>query len=273
MGVAAVLVLLYTGGLVKILVVMYSVNVFVTFTLSQLGMVRHWWNERRGLAHWRRRLIVASIGTLVTFGILCVTASVKFSEGGWVTLVVTGALIGFCFIVKYHYLRVRGLLSSLDDVLMNLNLPEAKTLPDLAPEGPTAIVLVESYAGLGIHTLLSIQRMFPRHFKNFVFCSVGLVDSGQFKGAADLHSLEMKVREDLEKYVHLAQRMGFYAEYRYTVGTDLIAELEGMCLDLIKEFRRSVVFAGQLVFQKENLFTRSLHHETAFAVQRRLQFR
>ena len=34
-----------------------------------------------------------------------------------------------------------------------------------------------------------------------------------------------------------------------------------------------MVFAGQLVFQKENLFTRSLHHETAFSIQRRLQFR
>jgi len=272
MGVAAVLVLLYTAGIVKILVVMYSVNVFLTFTLTQLGMVRHWWNERSGLPHWRRRLIVALVGTLVTFGILCVTASVKFREGGWVTLLVTGALIAFCFVVRTHYRRVRSLLSSLDEVLTNLPLPEPKTQPELAPEGPTAIVLVESYAGLGIHTLLSIQRMFPRHFKNFVFCSVGLVDSGQFKGAADLHALEMKVRDDLEKYVHLAQRMGFYAEYRYTVGTDLIAELEGMCLDLMKEFRRSVVFAGQLVFQKENLFTRSLHHETAFSIQRRLQF-
>jgi hypothetical protein len=40
----------------------------------------------------------------------------------------------------------------------------------------------------------------------------------------------------------------------------------------MKEFRRPVVFAGQLVFQRENLFTRSLHHETAFSIQRRLQF-
>ena len=272
MGVAAVLVLVYTGGLVKILVVMYSMNVFLTFTLTQLGMVRHWWNERANLAHWRRRFIIALIGTLVTAGILVVTSLVKFLEGGWVTLVVTGALVGFCFLVRGHYRRVRNLLSSLDEVLTNLPLPEPKTQPELAPDGPTAIVLVESYAGLGIHTLLSVQRMFPRHFKNFVFCSVGLVDSGQFKGAADVHALESKVREDLEKYVNLAQRMGFYAEYRYTLGTDLIEELDGMCLDLIKEFRRSVVFAGQLVFQKENLFTRSLHHETAFSIQRRLQF-
>ena len=102
--------------------------------------------------------------------------------------------------------------------------------------------------------------------------SVGLVDSGQFKGAADMQALEAKVTADLEKYVNLANRMGYYAEYRFTLGTDLIAELEGMCLDLIKEFRRPVVFAGQLVFQRENLFTRSLHHETAFSIQRRLQF-
>jgi hypothetical protein len=115
--------------------------------------------------------------------------------------------------------------------------------------------------------------MFPRHYKNFVFCAVGLVDSGQFKGAKDVEALEAKVRGDLEKYVNLAQRMGVYAEYRYTLGTDLITELETVTLDVTREFRRCVVFAGQLVFQKENLFTRSLHHETAFSVQRRLQFR
>ncbi len=272
MGLAAVLTLLYSGGAVRILVVMYSVNVFLTFTLTQLGMARHWWSTRAQQAHWRRRLATASVGTLVTAGILTIMATLKFLEGAWVTLAVTGGFILFCFLVRTHYRRVRRLLSSLDDVLTNLPMPEPKNPPDLAPDGPTAIVLVESYAGLGIHTLLSIQRLFPRHFKNFVFCSVGLVDSGQFKGVQDMQALEDQVRGDLEKYVQLANRMGHYAEYRITLGTDLIAELEGMCLDLIKEFRRPVVFAGQLVFQRENLFTRSLHHETSFSIQRRLQF-
>jgi hypothetical protein len=174
--------------------------------------------------------------------------------------------------VRSRYRRVRRMLSSLDEVLTSLPLPEPKVPPELAPDGPTAIILVESYAGLGIHTVLSVQRMFPRHFKNMVFCSVGLVDSGQFKEVKNVQDLERKVRGDLEKYVSLSQRMGTYAEYRYTLGTDLIEELEGMCLDLVKEFRRPVVFAGQLVFQRENIFTRTLHHETAFSIQRRLQF-
>ena len=272
MGLAAGLVMLYTRGAVELLVVMYSINVFATFTLSQAGMVRHWWNSRHSEQHWRRRFVLATVGTLVTALILGVTTVVRFRAGGWITLLVTGLFIAFCFAVRSHYRRVRRLLYSLDDVLTNLPLPEPETPPELAPDGPTAIVLVESFAGLGIHTLLSIHRMFPRVYRNVVFCSVGLVDSGQFKGVQDVKALEAKVRRDLEQYIQLAQRLGYYTEYRYTLGTDLIEELEKMCLDLVKEFRRPVVFAGQLVFQRENLFTRSLHRETAFSIQRRLQF-
>lgn len=272
MGLAAIATLVYTAGAVKILIVMYSINVFLTFTLTQLGMVRHWWNSRTSQKHWKRRFLLAGLGTLVTGGILTVTAVIKFAHGGWITLLVTGAFVVGCMIVRRHYHQVRNVLRGLDDVLTDLPMPARDVSADLAPDGPTAVVLVESYAGLGIHTLLSVQRMFPRHFKNLVFVSVGLVDSGQFKGTESVQALEEKVRQDLEHYVELAQRMGFYAEYRYTLGTDLIEELEQICKDLQKEFRRSMVFAGQLVFQRETLFTRTLHHETAFSIQRRLQF-
>jgi amino acid transporter len=272
MGLAALATLIYTRGSVKILVVMYSINVFLTFTLSQLGMVRHWWEVRASQRHWKRRWLLALVGTAVTGGILVVTSVIKFRQGGWVTLAVTGAFVVVCFLVRRHYQQVRGVLRGLDEVLGDLPFSERSEPPELAPDGPTAFVLVESYAGLGIHTLLSVHRMFPRHFKNVVFVTVGLVDSGQFKGVESMAALEDQVRADLEKYVELAQKMGYYAEYRYTLGTDLIEELEHICFDLIKEFRRSMVFAGQLVFQRETMFTRSLHHETAFSIQRRLQF-
>ncbi|HEV2105534.1 MAG TPA: APC family permease [Candidatus Eisenbacteria bacterium] len=272
MGIAAAATLLYARGAIRILVVMYAINVFLTFTLSQLGMVRHWWQDRRARRHWRRRLTLAAVGTLLTAGILVLTAMLRFREGGWVTLAVTAALIAACALVRRHYQHVRGVLRSLDEVLTDLPVAPRGAPPDLAPDGPTAIVLVESYAGLGIHTLLNVLRMFPHHFRNVVFVSVGLVDSGQFKGTESVAALEEQVRRDLEQYVELAQRLGLYAEYRYTLGTDLIEELEQICLDLMKEFRRILVFAGQLVFQRETLLTRSLHHETAFSIQRRLQF-
>ena len=272
MGLAAVAVLSYTRGAIGLLVVMYSINVFLTFTLSQTGMARHWIRVRGEGRPWRRRLAVNAVGAILTATILVITASVKFGEGGWVTLVATGALILVCVTVRRHYRHVRRMLASLDETLLDLPFGETDASPELAVEGPTAIVLVESYGGLGVHTLLSVQRLFPRHFKNFVFVTTGLVDSAQFKGVDELGALEAKVRADLVQYVTLAERMGMYAEYRYAIGTDLVQELEDLCTDLVKEFRRSVVFAGQLVFQRENLLTRTLHHETAFSIQRRLQF-
>jgi amino acid transporter len=273
MSLATVALLYYTRGRVDLLIVMYSINVFITFTLSQCGMARHWWQVRKTEQHWRRRLVLAVSGSIVTAGILAVTATVKFSEGGWVTLLVTAIFAGICVLVRRHYNQVRGLLTGLDSALMDLSLAEPAREPELAPDGPTAILCVSGFDGLGVHTLLSLQRLLPRHYRNLVFVSAGVVDSGQFKGADSMHALEAKLKSDLERYVGMARRMGYYAEYRYSLGTDPIEEIESLCVDLSREFRGVTVFAGQLVFQRENFFTRSLHQETAFAIQRRLQFR
>lgn len=98
------------------------------------------------------------------------------------------------------------------------------------------------------------------------------MDSAQFKGVEELGALEEKVSADLAAYVGLAERLGLYAEDRYVLGTDLVDELEQVCVDVTKEFRRPIVFAGQLVFQREDLLTRSLHSQTATSIQRRLEF-
>jgi amino acid transporter len=272
MGISAGIVLAYTRGSVGLLVVMYSINVFLTFTLSQAGMGLHWLQERHRERHWRRRFLISSFGALVTATILTIMATLKFLEGGWVTMLATAGLIAICFAVRKHYRDVRMHLRTLDDALLELPLPPVTSLPKPAPNAPTGVVLVESYAGLGIHTFLWIHRLFPGNYRNFVFVSVGLVDSAQFKGVRELSALEERVRSDLEKYVHLARRLGFYAEYRYALGTDVAQELESICRSLGEEFPVLTVFAGRLVFQRETLVTRSLHDQTASTLQRRLLF-
>ena len=272
MGIAAGVVLWYTRGAVDLLVVMYSINVFLTFTLSQTGMALYWAKARNQERHWRRRFIVAFVGALVTGTILTIMISLKFLEGGWITLLATSGLILTCFAVRKHYGDVRRHLRTLDDTLLDLPLPATAVVPKRSLTSPAAIMLVESYSGLGVHTFLWIHRLFPEQFKNFVFVSVGLVDSAQFKGVHELGALEARVREDLEKYVHLAQRLGCYAEYRFALGTDVTQELERICTALAEEFPGPTVFAGRLVFQREILLTRSLHDQTAYSLQRRLLF-
>ena len=133
-------------------------------------------------------------------------------------------------------------------------------------------MLVSGYNGIGIHSILAIQRVFPGHFKNFVFLSVGLIDSGRFKGRAEIDELMKNVDQNLDKYVALANRMGFYAEARSTVGTDIVKELLFLCHKVAPDWRKRVYFMGQLAFEGETTWTRLLHNQTSFELQRKLLF-
>jgi Amino acid permease len=274
MGLTSLGFLLYTQGKVSLLVVMYSINVFLTFTLSQLGMCRHWWEVRRTETIWLRKFWVNGLGLLLTGTILIVTVTIKFGEGGWVTLLVTSCFISLCIFVHSHYARVRRALKRLDDTLLTIpfqpNLKEP--VPPKSPAAPTAAFIVRDFDGVAVHALLTIPRLFPSHFKNVVFISVGVIDSGQFKGQQEIENLRRAKEEDLKSFVEFANCLGWYAEYRYSLGVDLMAELEELCSAVVRDFPRSVFFSGKLVFQEENAVSRFLHNHTPATLQQKLQF-
>jgi hypothetical protein len=123
-----------------------------------------------------------------------------------------------------------------------------------------------------VHSLLSIPRLFPRHFRQVVFLSVAVVDSGNFKGVSEVERMEGEVRESLEKYVAAARGMGLSAKSVMGVGHEPVEVAEQLCRELAREYNRAVFFAGKLVFKRERWFQRLLHNETAYAIQRRLQW-
>src|SRR5689334_21812205 len=124
---AAVAALAYTGGNVGRLVVMYSINVFVTFSLSNLAMVRFWVRHRRDHDKWGRHLFAHVVGLALCLTILVITVAEKFADGGWVTLVATGTLVALCFAIKHHYQLVVRALKKLDEDLPSP--PEVETGP------------------------------------------------------------------------------------------------------------------------------------------------
>ena len=63
-----------------------------------------------------------------------------------------------------------------------------------------------------------------------------------------------------------------HAEHHYSIGTDLLDEIVGLCKDVKDQYDRPVFFTSKLIFPNENLANRLLHNQTPFAVQRRLQF-
>jgi amino acid transporter len=273
MGVASLAALLYTQGDVRHLVVMYSINVFLTFSLSMFAMARLW-SGRRKERTWKRHTALFGFGFVLCLTILVITVLEKFTQGGWITLVVTSSFVVVCFIIRRHYTIVAAQFAKLDEALKAIErvpMPAA-TPPELDPSKPTAVLLVGSYSGLGIHTLLQIHRTFPHHFRNIVFVSVGVIDSGKFKGEDELHALRDSAEATLKKYVELARRLGFAATSRLAVGTEVVSEAEQLCLQVAKEFSHVVFFTGRVIFQREHWYHRLLHNQTAYAIQKRLQW-
>ena len=272
MGWSAIALLLLTHGSVDTLVVMYSVNVFATFCLTEMGMCRFWFTGRRQHAGWVRHISVHVLGLVLCSTILVVMVVEKFGQGAWKTLVITCLLVAACAWVRGHYRSVQAELRRLDRDLLDLPpAPRAGGEPD--PRKPTAVLLVREFGGMGIHLLLMLQKTFPDFFKNVIFVSVAVIDSDHFKGKEEISALKSQVEESLAKYVEMARRIGWNAASATTVTTDPVEGIYRVCVDLAKRFPRVMFFGGKLIWKRESWWQRILHNETAFQVQRRLQWK
>lgn len=272
MGVAALVLLIYTQGSVSALIIMYSINVFLTFSLSQFGMARFYIKNRDKDRKWKQHVPIHIVGLTLCLTILIITIYEKFGEGGWVTLFITSMVIGLCYLIRAHYKKVRVGVRKLEEMLSNIPTTETYNNALVNPNDMTAILLVSGFNGFGLHTLLSIVRYFPNIYKNYIFVSVAEIDSGSFKGIAEIEALKESVKDALMKYIKVTRQHGFPADYRMDVGTDVIETASDLVESIVKEFPRSTVFTGKLVFRHEHPFQKILHNETAYAIQRRLQW-
>ena len=268
-------VVIATHGSVQILIVLYSINVFITFALSMAGLIKHWWEVRARKGAWKRSMAVAVAGFGLSTFILTFVVIFKFHDGGWATLVVTGGLVAFSWWVKQHYVKTKILLRRLDKLVRAaLVAPTDDAVANSSevacePKGKTAVMLVSGFNGLGLHTLFNIQRLFTGVYKNFVFIHVGVVDAGNFKGEEEMEALKTHVEEEARKYVDFMRKHGQYAEAYTAIGTDVVQEAVELAPAILKKFPQSIFFGGQLVFPEGDLVTRFLHNNIVFSLQRR----
>ena len=273
MGGAAVILLLYSRGNITTLVVMYSINVFLTFSLSQLGMSRFFIKNRAKEPKWKKYLPIHLLALVVCLTVLVITSIEKFALGGWLTFLITFVVIVVCYLTRAHYNRVRGGVRELDDLLLTIPTKGPMNTTPVDPKSQTAIQLVNGYNGFGVHTFLTVIRSFPGFYKNFIFVSVAEVDVGSFKDSEAVSDMEGTVSASLRQYVELARKLGFAADFRYDLGTDIVKTASELVESIAKKFPKSTVFAGQSVFQQPSLIHRIMHNETAFAIQQELRWK
>lgn len=289
MGGAAAVILAATRGSVQLLVVLYSITVFITFVLSQVGMIKHWWSVRNKMKGWKRRVLTSGVAFGLCLFILITVTILKFNEGGWITLVMTGLLVVLAIFVKKHYDNVGKMLKRMDNLVHAAQTSQTGAIPKIMgsagrvaetaeeaptpkfdPKARTAVMLVNGFNGIGLHTLFSIIRLFGGIYKNFVFVEIGLIDAGTYKGADEVDNLQVHVKEELNGYVDFIKRHGYYGEGISALSHDVVEGSAQLAPQIMERFPQAVFFMGQLVFPEESFFSRLFHNNVVFAVQRRL---
>ncbi|MGZ6367892.1 MAG: APC family permease [Ktedonobacteraceae bacterium] len=106
LAVLAILLLIVFDGVTTQLINLYAVGVFLSFTLSQGGMVLHWWRLRRDHKGWLRSMIINGLGAFTTLIVALVIATTKFLEGAWIVVVLIPLLVLVFMAINRHYERV-----------------------------------------------------------------------------------------------------------------------------------------------------------------------
>ncbi len=138
------------------------------------------------------------------------------------------------------------------------------------PREQTAVFLVGDSPATGIHTFLWVQRLFPGVFKNFIFASVGEIDTEEFGDESRWHALRRDTKQMLKNYVDFCTARKLPATYYHDYGTDVISTVSNLTERISADFPHAVFFAAKLVFENDNMLTQLLHNQTAYMLQKKL---
>ena len=272
MGLASLFILLGTGGSVSTLVVLYSISVFLTFAVSLFGLCLYW-AVHRAEHNWMGRLALSAAGFIVCAGILLLLLAEKFLDGGWLAILIILAIIAACVTIRRHYDWSREQLKKIDAEFSGVPFGSIVNPPKPDPSQPTAVFLVGSSRGGGLHALLWVQRMFPDHFRNFIFVNARTVDAQSFGGREDLEAMKVEANASLSYFVNFCNSKGWAAKSYLAFGTDPIDEFTQLAERVQTEFPNASFFTSKLIFDRDNWLTRLLHNQAAMVLQRRFHLR
>ncbi len=272
LGLAALVILIWTGGSVSTLVVLYSLSVFLTFAISLFGLCVYWARQHAG-RNWMGRLALSAAGFVVCAGILVMLLIERFIEGGWLAVLIIGAIIAGCVTVRNHYDWTKAQLKKIDADFSGMPFGSIVNAPKPDSNHPTAVFLVGSSRGGGMHALLWVQRMFPDHFKNFIFVNARAVDSQSFGGREELEAMKVEANASLRYFVNFCNSKGWAAKSYLSFGTDPIDEFTRLAEGVQAEFPNAIFFTSKLIFDHDNWFTGLLHNQAAMVLQRRFHLR
>ena len=115
-AVAGVLIVVFRGN-TNALIPLYAIGVFISFTLSQFGMFKHWLRRRATEPHWLHKAVINGFGAFVTAVVVLIIGTTKFTRGAWFVIVLIPLLVIGMLVIRKHYADVAQQLKVSNDEL------------------------------------------------------------------------------------------------------------------------------------------------------------
>jgi hypothetical protein len=271
MGTAGGLLLLFTGGQVHSLVVLYSINVFLTFTLSLTGLTRYNLTHRSGkFAPWLGKTLIAGIALVVAVSILITLFIAKLTQGAWIAALLTLVLAACGWWVRDHYRRFDKSMDNTFEELLQRDPAAAIEIPKNARMKRPVGIVTGSHGGAGLHAMMHAQRLFRGQFDSVIIISAGEVDAEAYGGHEALERLKHDVGERCAKIVAWSRDHGMPAKVYTGFSTDAVETLQELCLKVREDHPNIVFVATRPMTRPHGWASTLLHGGTALSLQRRL---
>jgi len=138
---ATMLVILFRGD-THLLIALYAVGVFTSFTLSQTGMLVHWFRLKS--EGWQYKAAVNGLGALTTLGAVIIVGITKFTSGAWIVIVVVPLIVMLMYQIKYHYISVAQQLDIPNDYLSELKFTTSYSHHVIVPIDSLNVMVVKA---------------------------------------------------------------------------------------------------------------------------------
>ena len=228
---------------------------------------------------WRRKFFSTVLAAILICFLLMLVDVLQVHTGGAIILFFVGVTASIEFLTRRHYRKTFLLLRRLDDlvnVAESSGPEESSALAKDAnreikcdPRGKTAVLLVNGFNGLGLHTLFSVIRLFGSSFTNFVFLQIGILDVKTFKDPTAISRKRSEVVNELDRYVNYMRRHGYYATGYPSCGINAADEIVRVAPEVFERFPNAIFFGGQLIFPNARFLPGFFHNYTIFAVQKK----
>jgi hypothetical protein len=148
LAICAAFLLVVFGGVTDRLIPLYAVGAFLAFTLSQAGMVRHWWKQR--VPHWEKYALMNGLGAFATGVTVVVVLVAKFMDGAWLTIL-------FIPLTLFVFHRVRGHYHSVSMATWTMSPVE----PPKREEPPLVVLTMDRWSAISKQGLEFASRLSP----------------------------------------------------------------------------------------------------------------